>query len=419
MNSVHRRPAAVVAGLVVLALTPGCANDEPARPEPTSTAPAPDAVDTTALVELAERTWADLPDSAAAPSAAAYRVPLSDGSGFVVAGSTAYDGGRPDVSLGAALFLFDDRQYFDLPDLPVEAGLGTDASAARVDDTIVLVGVDCPVVTPVSYFGVELCATEGGASAKVVLIHEAGADTWTRVEISKWLRDYSAGSPTVVGVRRGRVLLATGAASPVLAMLDPADGSIERFGEPVPVPAPGAEGVATPCVVDNEVMVVRHGPPVGTASTRVFSAPAYSIWWWRDGVWAALDPPAGVAGFSCAKRGLFVWRDHNVSAPDGSVDIDFYDPRSSTSTRLATDVPRPGPTTATWGDALLLPPPFSVDRAALARRVVVTPLGTVDLTLDPDPTNPGADPVVTVTMIGDVLLEQWSSRIYRMGLDAG
>lgn len=237
----------------------------------------PDAVDLSVPLAVVE-----LPDPPVGQWDRYNIVPLVDGRGFLVAGGgnsvDGYERPRPH-NLEAALFRFSTGAYELLPELPVKAGLGAGSGAVvggPDEETVVVVGQDCPPGPEVSAVGIEFCSW-GGSGAKVVLSWNTGEGSWTRHELPKKLEDFSPASPSVIGVDGGLVWLAseTTGRVPRIASFDPSTGS---FSEVIDGPAEQA-GI---CLIGSDLLAFV------TPATTFVSDMKVSSWAFDGAAWQEL-----------------------------------------------------------------------------------------------------------------------------------
>ncbi|MFN8053451.1 MAG: hypothetical protein U0Q22_18565 [Acidimicrobiales bacterium] len=307
--------------------------------------------------------WVELPASPLGSWPNYGWVYLADGSGFVHAGAGRISGQSFSSSKRAALFSFADRRFRTLPDLPVSAGVGS-PSGARVGDRLVVIGQDCPPMPPPSGGGIEFCAADG-AGAKVVLTTKLGDARWRRIEAPDWLRDFRWGSPTVLGVRKGRVIVSAGETDPVLAELDPVSGDWTR------IDAPSNGGYEARCLVGDDIVGYPGLLSVGTGRMGPASASVL-----RAGVWTpiALPDAENISTIVCSRHGLWLTHDQTNFQPENGdfhwdLTITWFDLATGTETVVRPHQRRhfwaaPG---STYGDTLV--------SGGAQRTVLLTPKG--------------------------------------------
>lgn len=311
--------------------------------------------------------WTELPASPLGDWPLYNWVWLADGSGFVQAGGASVDGaGNITNTRGAAFFSFAERRYTTLPDLPVTSGLGV-AGGAWVGDTLVIVGQDCPPMPDESSGALEFCRS-GGMGAKVLLTLERSGTSWTSHTLPEWLDEFDYGTPSVIGIRSRRVILASGHEPAHLGEFDPVAGDWTRLPDAPGAPRPAAiEPRATETTVapstlaatTTSIAVEGSGPPpvdpyvppaqvclngdrlvawiLGqpTFEPDRFGPPAVNQWYLLDGdAWTTLAAPLGgaVAGAACAGSGVFVTR----YLADMTTDLSFVDLIAGTSRVVST-----------------------------------------------------------------------------------
>lgn len=321
--------------------------------------------------------WVDLPPSPVGDWDRYNWVFLADRSGFVHAGAATSDGdGKVTSTPAAAYFSFEEGRFTTLPDIPVTGGVGR-AGGAWVEDTLVIIGQDCPPSPGFSGVGVEFCAA-GGEGAKVVLSLESGATTWREHTLPEWMQEFRQGTPDVLGVLDGKVVVASGHLPAHLGAFDPVTGDWTRLPDAPRLasetdPPPGADPAvasfgaitAQPCIVGDDLVAVMLGEASSAMSFPEGQPPPDRlVQWFRLEEGAFVELPAPITGritnVACMHDGLLVSRSIDSSAL-GDTDLSWVDPVAGTAA-LLDDNAHLGPAypeAMRFADAALMQPPMN------------------------------------------------------------
>lgn len=204
--------------------------------------------------------------------------------------------------------------------------------------------------------------------AKVLLTLERSGTSWTSHTLPEWLDEFDYGTPNVLGIRSGRVLLASGHEPAHLGEFDPVSGDWTRLADAPGVPRPSTHtprvtettvapttmaatttsvvtngGAADPvdpyvppaqvCLIGDRLVAWIVGQP--TFAPNRFGPPAVNQWYVLDGdAWTTLPVPldGAIAGAACAGSGVYATR----YLADMSTDLSFVDPITGTSRVLST-----------------------------------------------------------------------------------
>ena len=315
-----------VAAVVPLLALAGCDDDRQtirigADDETTTTTTGSAGSDGSSVSDALDMTWVDLPPAPIGDWPLYHWVWLADGSGFVIAGaSRSSSGGDPESTAAAAAFSFDSRSYTELPELPTKGGLGI-GRGAWIGDRLVLVGQDCEPSLGPSFGGSALCL-DGGGAHKVTLTYRRGADSWEQSALPDWLGEFPYGVPGIVGVRDGRLIMATSDVPAHVGALDPESGSWDRLDD-APFLAPtgnDADGAALSfggpaarvCMAGDELLAFAIGGAGYTVDEAAVPPPSTPNRWWRygDDGWTEIDPmvTGAIVQVNCASAGLYAVR---------------------------------------------------------------------------------------------------------------
>ena len=370
------------------------------------------------MAEIPPNRWVDLPRSPVGDWDSFNWVFLADRSGFVHAGAATTDpDGTVTSTPAAAFFSFEERRFIRLPDLPVTSGVGR-AGGARVGDTMVIVGQDCPPSPGFSGVGVEFCDA-GGQGAKVVLTLRQGAPNWGEYTVPDWMEEFRQGTPDVLGVLDGKVIVASGHLPAHLGAFDPETGEWTRLPDlpklasedaPDLDPAVASFGATTaqPCLIGDDLVAVMLGEaPSAMSFPEGQPVPDRPAWWYRLDGDAFVEIPAPITGriatASCMHAGLLVGRAIDSGVP-GHTDLSWVDPVAGTAALLDDDAERGtlyAPITA-FADAALMQPPVEVNPGGTPPGTyrVATAGGMVDTDLEV------LDSYVPITVVGSYAIWQ-------------
>lgn len=372
------------------------------------------------MAEFPPNRWVDLPRSPVGDWDSFNWVFLADRSGFVHAGAATTDpDGTVTSTPAAAFFSFEERRFIRLPDLPVTSGVGR-AGGARVGDTMVIVGQDCPPSPGFSGVGVEFCDA-GGQGAKVVLTLRQGAPNWGEYTVPDWMEEFRQGTPDVLGVLDGKVIVASGHLPAHLGAFDPETGEWTRLPDaprldPATDPPPDLDpavasfGAITgrPCIVGDDLVAVLLGEaPSAMSFPEGQGPPDRLVQWFRLDGDAFAELPAPITGritdAACMHDGLLVSRSID-SAVVGEVDLSWVDPVAGTA-ELLDDNAHLGPSyneAMAFADAALMQPPVEVNPGGTPPGTyrVATAGGMVDTDLEV------LDSYVPITVVGSYAIWQ-------------
>lgn len=409
MNHLRRSTRGMVVLFVITSTLVSCTGDD-VKVTPTERP----------MAEFMTDRWIDLPASPLGEWDRYNWVYLADRSGFVHAGAASAAGdGKVRSTPAAAYFSFAERRFLRLPDLPVTGGVGR-AGGAWVGDTLVVVGQDCPPSPGYSGVGVEFCAA-GGEGAKVVLTLERGAPRWRRWDVPEWMQEFRQGTPDVLGVLDGAVVVASGHVPAHLGAFDPSTGEWTRLPD-VPKlmnryePAPGTDPAvasfgaisAQPCIVGGVLVAVMLGDAPSVMSfPEGQPLPDRPAHWFRLDGDTFVEVPAPITGpitnVACLHDGFLVSRAIDTGVL-GEVNLSWVDPAAG-SADLLDENAHLGPSyseATAFADAALMQPPVEVNPAGTPPGTyrVATAGGMVDTDLD------RTDVYAPITVVGSYAIWQ-------------